>query len=399
MIAPTRLGVLLVAACTVAEVGGCVSERHPLANNGGAVEFLLDDAPLFAADMLDTSGAPVLPRQVPFEKPVKLYLTQDGSPDRGAYVDLRVEPPNALELFSVDQSCEKLQGTFRCTAGGDGFANLAIRSTSTVSGDAKLMVIGRESAQASVTILPAGLPDGATSFQLAIEGASSSRVQARYDKLACELTAAPDTPFDKWPTGAIRVRTARVLASAPPSSPGLLEHAPVLIETLAPEASVSLDPTCPSPHERRLRVQLDALGRSPEVFLCFSDLGGEAIEFVAQSGANKRDERQVRVDPEPRLLRVETTVDPLEPTSSLGQLAIQLSAYDADLNRIALEVELQSTDSAVLKPDKSNVKLLDGEDVDVFVTTGLPGTASLVAKPLLFEMPACESALITVAEP
>jgi hypothetical protein len=389
-----------VAAFTFLSLaGGCVSERHPLANAGGSVEFQLDDGPIFAADRIDSSGAPVLPRQAPFEKPVKVYLTQDGSPDRGAYVDLRVEPPNALELVTVDGSCESLQGTFRCTAGSDGFANLLVRSSSTVSGTAKLSVIGRDNANTFVTILPAGLPDSATGFQLAIEGASSSRVRARFDKLACELTAEPDMPFDKWPAGSVRVRSARILASAPPSTPGILEHAPVLIETLHPEAFISLDPTCPSPHDSRLRVQLDALGRSPEFYLCFSDLGGESIEFVAQSGANKRDERAVAVDPEPRLLRIETTIDALEAGSTQGQLAVQLSAYDADLNRIGLEVEVASSDTAVLKPEKSNVKLLDGEDVDVFVATGLAGTATLVAKPLLFETPACESAPITVVEP
>lgn len=390
--------VLLLLALAASTASACVSETHPLADSGGVIEFQLDDGPLFAADLVDELGAPVLPRQSPFDKRVKLYLTQDGAPDRGAYVDLRVEPPTALEFVSLDSTCEQLSGAFRCTAGADGFASFLVESRSTFSGTARLSVVGRGNADALVTILPAGLPDSATSFQLAIEGASSSRVRARYDKLACELAATPDKPFDKWPEGSIRVRSARVLASAPPGSPGILEHAPVTIETLDPEAFVSLDATCPAPHDSRIRVLLDELGRSPEFFLCFSDLGGDGIEFVAQSGANKRDERQIAVDPEPRLLRIETTVEPLFAGSTAGQLALQLSAYDADLNRVPLEVELSSTDSAVLKPEKLNVKLDAGEDVDVFVATGQPGEAELIVSPLLFDEPTCSSDAISVVE-
>lgn len=384
----------------------CLEPRHPLASEG-VVEFRFDRAPLFAADRLDADGEPVLPRQAPFEKRVQLYLTEAGAADRGAYVDVAVDPPEALTLVQAvaadgsgpDGSCEVLPGTFRCTAGADGFASFVVRSVSDVSGTAELRLVGR-SERASIAVLPAGLPPGSSSLELTIEGASESRVHARYDKLACSLAASPDTPFDKWPSGSIRVRTARVVASPPLGNPSTIEHAPVFVETLHPEAFVSLDPTCPPPHDSRVRVQLDALGRSPDVHVCFSDLGGDAVTLRAASGPDRETARTLAVDPEPRLLRVETLAEKLPSDESSPLLALQLSAYDAELNRVGLEVELSSSDPTVLKTEKANLKLLGKDqgdaDVDAYVFTGAPGSAYVTVRPLLFTTPSCDSFAISV---
>ncbi|MBM4374847.1 MAG: hypothetical protein FJ095_07165 [Deltaproteobacteria bacterium] len=390
----------------VALAASCVEPRHPLASDGSA-DFRLDRLPLFAVDQVDEEGAPATPRQAPFEKRVQLYLTQAGSPDRGGYVDVAVDPPQLLELAQAeaadgagpDGSCVALPGTFRCTAGADGFASFVVRSVSDQSGLAELRLVGR-SEKATVEVLPAGLPPGSSGLELSIEGTSDARVHARFDKLACSLAASPDTPFDKWPTGAIRVRTARVIASPPLANPGTIEHAPVFVETLHPEAFVSLDPSCAPPHTSRVRVVLDALGRSPDIHVCFSDLGGDVVTLRAASGLNRETTRTLKVDAEPRLLRVETLVDTLPGGSKSPLLALQLSAYDADLNRVPLEVELSSSDKAVLAPEMANLKLLGkaqgDEDVDAYVTTGVAGEATITVRPLLFTTPSCDSRALEV---
>lgn len=382
-------------------LGGCVTPRHPLATDG-ALDITIDGGLLFAVDLLDADGHALLPRQEPFEKHVKLYFTQDGSADRGAYVDLQVSPPEALALVSIDDTCERLTGTVRCTAGLDGFANLVVRSESTFYGVATLGVLGRRADEKQLIIQAPGLPPNTTNFDILIEGASSNRVTPAYDGVACTLSAAPGMPFDKWPPGSIRSRKAELRASAPQSSLASLAGAPVLVETVHPEAFVSLDPLCPAPHERRLRLQFDAIGRSGGFHFCFSDLGGDNIQLTATSG-EQTTHVTLDVDAEPRLLRIETIPAVLPAfAGQLQHLALKVAAYDADLKRVGLEVAVQSSDKTVLLPAATSLKLLGksqgDEDVPVFVTTGLPGTAFLTVSPLLFESPACESHSIVVEE-
>jgi hypothetical protein len=107
-----------------------------------------------------------------------------------------------------------------------------------------------------------------------IQNVEGLRIPARFTALACTLEPVPEKAFDAWPAGRIRVREAEVRASPPAAAPGVVEHAPVIVQTLHPEAFVTLDPECRPPHAGRLRVQLDAVGVSPRFYLCFSDLGG-----------------------------------------------------------------------------------------------------------------------------
>lgn len=381
--------------------GACVTPRHPLATDG-ALDMTLDGGLLFAVDLLDAEGHPLLPRQEPHEKRVKLYFTQDGSADRGAFVDLTVSPPQALELVSVDGTCEVLPGTFRCTAGIDGFASLIVRSESTYSGPATLGVLGRRADEKQIDIEPPGLPPNTTNFDILIEGASANRITASYDGLACSLEASPGMPFDKWPAGSIRSRKAEIRASAPQSSSASLGNAPVIVETVHPEAFVSFDAACAPPHDRRLRVQLNALGRSPEFYFCVSDLGGDNIQLTATSGARSTNVT-LNVDAEPRLLRIETVPSVLPAlTGDEQHLTLKISAYDADLERVGLEVAISSSDKTVILPLTTSLKLLGknqgNEDATVFVTTGNPGNAVLTVRPLLFEMPSCDSDSILVEE-
>ncbi len=390
-----------VAVALAAFVGpsGCVTESHPLATDGG-LDFLADDAPIFAADVLDPTGAPVLPRQAPFEKRVQLYLTVGAAPDRGAFVDLNVDPPNALVLAPTeDATCEALAGAFRCTAGADGFASFVVQSDSDASGNAVVRVVGRNEEQ-PITIRPAGLPEGSSDFSLLVEGVEGNRVPARYNRLECTLAPVPDGTFDKWPEGVIRVREARVRATPPTVSPASLQHAPVVVESLHTEAFVSLDASCSGAHASRLRVQLDASGESPPFYFCFSDLGG-SVPFAFASGDTKGDAVALSVDPEPRLLRVVTTdatifVNPFQPAKVL-----EVAAYDSDLNQLALKVDVASSEPEILSVVDATVKLPGKDEGDlplsVFVLAAAEGEATLSISPSLYSTPSCSSVPIVVA--
>ncbi|MSP26766.1 MAG: hypothetical protein EXR75_16810 [Myxococcales bacterium] len=375
-----------------------MTDTHPLASDG-ALKFLADDAALFAADILNGAGVPVTPRQLPFEKSIGLYLSVGAAPDRGAYVDLIVEPPGAVRLLASDDgTCVALPGAFRCTAGADGFASFFARSESGYSGTLAIQVVGRTEEQ-PLTIRPAGIPDGTSDFVLLVSGIAGNRVPAKYNRLECTLAPMPDQSFDKWPAGAIRVREAQIRATPPTFSPASLEHAPVLIESLHPEAFVSLEPDCLPPHASRLRVQLDAVGQSPPFFFCFSDLGGN-VPVAYASGDTKGDSLTLSVDPEPRLLRVVTA----DATLSLDPLVLvkvlELSAFDSDLNQLALKVDVTSSDPEVFSLVDATVKLPGADEGDVplsvFGRALAAGKVTLSVSPALYITPSCASLPIVV---
>ncbi|MCA9622671.1 MAG: hypothetical protein KC731_26810 [Myxococcales bacterium] len=378
--------------------GACVASNHPLAPSG-AVAFQLDQQPIFAADLLDEAGTPIGPRQAPFEKLVTLHMTQAGAPDHGGYVDVELSPPEVLELVPAGDTCERQEGIFRCTAADDGFARFTVRSISDWSGNAELTLVGRNES-ATVEVHPAGLPDDATNFSLIIEGGDNSSIRARYNSLSCSLAPMPDTPFPKWPEGAIRVREAEIRVTPPAGSPGVVEHAPVIVQSFSPEAFVTLDATCAEPRTSRLRVQLDALGRSPKFYFCFSDVGGSNISLGFTSGVKQGDPRIVQVEPEPRLLRVVTLDDTVDTLGGFVPV-VELSAFDAELNKLPLTVDLRSSDTSVLALSEATAVLPGvGEDARVIAVAPVAaGTATIAVTPELYDQPECISAPITVVEP
>jgi len=376
---------------------GCIPDSHPLPGNGSAL-FLLDDKPIYAADMLDDNGLPVLPRQLPYEKDIQLFLTSANAPDYGAYVDVLVSPPQSLDLLATDDTCEQLPGAFRCTAAEDGYTNFMIRSESDWSGTAQLSLVGRQTNEtASLTINPAGLPATASNFELIIEGIEGSRIPASYTPLACALEAGEDqTPFDKWPEGDIRVRRAEVRATAPTDTPSIIKNAPVIIQTLHAEAFVTLDELCRPPHDSRIRLQFDAQGLSPSFFFCFSDLGG-SLSLSATSW-QKSTQVNLSVALEPRLLRVVTTDASLE----MGQFQVEVgtvSAFLSPIEQVSMTVDVRSSDPTVLQVDTAYLTLpLSGQE-PIRVTPLKPGTATIEVTPQLFSSPQCDSDEITVIEP
>ncbi len=388
----------------VVALGGCVSDRHPLATDG-VCDVIADSAPIYAADTLDANGVPVGPRQAPFDKTIQLHMTQGNSPDRGAFVDLQINPPQALSLNIVDDTCEQLPGTFRCTAGKDGFATFLVRSEGDYAGDATIEVIGRQAANKPLKVTPAGLPEGTTNFQMQIEGITGNRVRAKYDKLACKLDASPDQPFDKWPVGKTRMRRAQIRATPPPTAPATIENAPVIVESLSAEVFVTKDSTCAPPRNNRLPLRLDKVGRSEEFFFCFSDVGGQQVQLTAtSSGQQAQPQNVLQVDPEPRLLRVITVTPPSVPVDKITQVpALKLSAYDSDLNRVGFDVDVTTSDKSVLQLTNPGAKLLGKDqgdtDADFNVLAIGPGSAKLIVRPALYATPACESEPITVEAP
>jgi len=380
----------------------CVADNHPLPT-GGSVEFLLDAAPLYARFNDD------LPRQKPFEKRVQLRLITAGAPDRGAYVDLQVDPPNALVLVTDpdegdNTTCEQLPGVFRCTAEEDGIATLIVRSDTDWSGTARLNVVGRNE-EGMVVVNPAGLPNEASNYTLIIQGLEGQRVNADYDKLACSRT--PESNPSKWT--APRVREARLSVTPPPSNRNVVVNAPAIVQSLSSEVFVTRNEDCSGERTNSLVVQfgLDDPGNDPEspdagttgtFYFCFSDQGDDNVRFAYSSGAKEGTTESIRVAPEPVLLRVETTQATLQADAVSPVSVVNIAAFDFENSRVPMTVDIRSSNLDVLRPTVSSAVLPDQGEVDqqIFVTLDQPGTATIDVFPELKTAPKCSSEPITV---
>jgi hypothetical protein len=386
--------------------GACIQKGFPLSSSG-SVDVSVDvSGPLYAAGALDMDGNPVTPRQSPYETGVTLYMTENGQPAYGAYVDVRVSPPDALTLESDPKekspTCTANGGAFRCMATSAGYARFVATSAGVWSGTAKLQIDwgGNQPKEQPVTILPAGLPQDATDFQMVVGGVGGSdHVLATYTSLQCTSGPVPDDLGSKWPAGKIRARQAYVIATAPPASPTVLTNAPVVVESHSAEAAIALKPDCVDRHPR-LRMLMNASGQTDPFYLCFSDDGGN-ITFAVNSGQKVIDPPpQITVEPEPRLLRVRAVVDQVY-VSTLPLDVFEVSAYNSDRQRIAIDVDVHVDDPTVLSISQASVTLAD-ESSPASVVQGLPlmpGTVSLHASPRLLDMPDCASPPVTVTNP
>ncbi|WP_437995782.1 hypothetical protein WMF26_31780 [Sorangium sp. So ce185] len=401
-----RAPLLAAGAFALALSAACIERGYPLAGSG-QVELRADVAgPLFAADTLDAAGRPVPPRQSPWRTEVSLKLTEANEPAYGAYVEVRVAPSEALALRPAGgaeddgASCGVKDGAFRCTAGTQGYARFTAASEGDWSGEARVVVAWADrTEELPITVLPAGLPEDATNFALIAGGlGDSDRVLATYVPLTCTIGPLPDDLGATWRPGAIRSREARVRASPPQNAPGVVEHAPVIVESLHSEAALSLDPQC---RERttRLRVLLGATGESPPFTLCFSDLGG-AVTLAVSSGQKALEPNpSLTVDPEPRLLRVRALRSAVT-AGTPGDL-FEVSAYNAERVRIAVPVDLTVGDDQVIALGEASVTLR-GEDSEATIIQGVavgPGTTALRVTPRLLASPECSSEPITVVAP
>lgn len=412
--APVLAGFGWLLAGTAGAVSGCVSDGHPLGNDGSVSMRVSVEGALFATDALDTAGQPTGPRQTPYQTDVLLRIKEDTELAHGAFVEVRVEPGEALALGpaldtgaegglhedGTEPTCDLVDGAFRCRANTEGAARFSLTSRGDWSGDAKVIVSwAGTSIEEIVTVRPAGLPPEATNFLL-LGIADDEVVKPTFLALACSADALPSDLGDKWPAGRIRAREVYVRASAPADNPAVVENAPVVIESTSSEGALSLLEDC-SERSTRLRVTLDATGQSPRFFACFSDLGGQ-VGLSVQSGAEAiTPSPSVRVVPEPRLLRVrvldgKSTI----PTSGSPESLFEVSAYDVALNALELDVDLAIT------PPQTDVLLLDEASATlspegtqpavVRATPNAPGTAQLVVSPRLLAEPKCASDPVTV---
>jgi hypothetical protein len=179
----------------------------------------------------------------------------------------------------------------------------------------------------------------------------------------------------------------------------VIEHAPVIVESLYSEAMLTLDPTCAT-RDTRLRVQLDGVGQSQTFYVCFSDIGGAEVKVVYRSGELISEDtfsQNLQVDPEPRLLRVvrlfQNVLVDLQPTP-----VAEVTAYDANLNLVRMQVDVVSSDIAVLAPTKPTVQLSDNPDdlTNVLAYAVAAGSAVLKVTPRLLISPLCQTDPIEV---
>lgn len=394
------------ALCLAGLASGCFERGYPLGSSGN-VDIRLDTAgALFAADLLGADGKGQEPRQRPFATGVTLTLTEGSEAANGGFVDVRVEPPEALSLTadpeedSAEPTCKEKEGKFRCIATPEGIARFLLTSEGTWSGEATLVVSWADQRkEQGVDVLPAGLPPTATNFEMiASDLADTSRVLPTYDALACTtIDSLPGDLGSKWRPGSIRAREAFVRATAPATQPGVVENAPVVIESLSSEGALSLAADCADEDRvTRIRLLLGPTGESPPFYVCFSDIGGQ-VELAVTSGLLVVSPSPTfDVDPEPRVLRVAALAEAVVEGESVE--LFEITAFDTDLQRIAMDVDLQSSDASVMQLLQAS-DTLTGEGIQptrLLVTPVGLGTATLHVRPRLFSEPDCESIPITV---
>lgn len=401
------VAVSLLALPTLA-ASSCIEAGYPLATSG-TVDVRVDvNHPLFAADSIDEKGQAILPRQQPFETGVTLSLAETNAPAFGGYVTVRVEPRQALALRSDEAegdspTCVERDGNFRCTGSRDGLARFVMSSQGNWSGTASLIITWADRIEDKpIEVLPAGLPSTATNFSMIVTGLNESfngkRLLATYLALDCSIGPFPEDLGSKWRENGIRTREAQVRATAPLSSPGVVENAPVIIEALSSEALLSTKKDCLD-RTTRLRVLLGQTGESDKFFLCFSDIGGPA-SFAVTSGEKfiEAESTTIQVDAEPRLLRVRTLQSVVEAYVP-GDL-FEVSAFDVNRVGIEMPVDLSVDDDQIIALSKSTVTL-DGEPNPATAISGTPkaaGSVRLSVTPRLLAMPKCISEPVTVIE-
>lgn len=389
--------------------GGCIERGYPL-GSGGNVDIRLDTAgALFAADAVDENGKGLEPRQKPYQTGVKMTMTEGSQAASGGFVDVHVEPEKALVLAadpdegSKDPTCKEKDGKFRCTATAEGIARFTLTAEADWSGEATIVVTWADQRkEVPIDVLPAGLPSSATDFELVASGLTNSdRVLPTYTALACTtIDSLPSDLGSKWRPGNIRSREAFVRASAPTTQPGIVMNAPVIVQSKSPEAALALSPKCEDvDRATRLRVLLDSNGESPPFYLCFSDIGGDA-EFEVTSGSlSVTPNPTLHIEAEPRVLRVAA----IAPSVAIGEVGslFEVTAFNTDLQRIAMDIDLESSDPEVLKLVAASATLAaEGADpTEIIVSPLTLGKAALHVRPRLFKQPDCASIDITVTEP
>ena len=147
-------------------------------------------------------------------------------------------------------------------ATAEGLARFRLTSVSDWSGPATIDVTWADTGHitSEVTVNPPGLPIEATNFDL-ILGNPTNKILAKFTGLECTLGPIDNVPAEKWRPGRFARRRARP-GDASVQRAGVVENAPVLIESLDTEAALSLTEDC-SERESRLSLLLRATASRP----------------------------------------------------------------------------------------------------------------------------------------
>jgi len=389
----------------------CVEPVHPLDRDGSVSIWADVEGPIYAVRM-DENG-PVEARQIPFGKDFTVFMSEDGQPAHGAYVDLRVQPSPALALLETDGSCVHTSGAFRCTASEKGYASFRVESVSDWSSEepAKLLVswADRSDDSTEVVVKPPGLPSNSVSFELIAFAAPSQgggyRLPATYDQLECTLEPTTEPGLGTAWTNPPRLVQLLVRAQGPLDSPSVVENAPVRLMTNSLDARLALDEEhCSEMSPSSLDFVLDAAGEGPPVFLCFSNVGGE-VTVIASSGelvgidaGSAARVRTFTIDPEPMLVRI--VVSPQSGEIAVGEtVQFEVTAYGYDRAPVSMNVDLTSSKPDILELfSRSAVLSADGRSV-IQGRGKAVGDAELEVRPELLAGPSCNSDPIRVREP
>ena len=394
------------AAAVAAGAGSCIEKGYPLAKNGTVLIQKDVASALYATNNLGAEGAPEGARQSPFFTRVTLTINEGSEAAYGAYVFVRIDPPQALVLVpDPDEkdtpTCENIEGAFRCTADESGHAKFIARSESDWSGNSTVRVTWSDTgiATAPIPINPPGLPSDASNFELVL-GTPTSHINAEFTGLECTLAPVDTQPDEKWRPGKIRAIEAYARATPPSNVPSVVENAPVLVETLSSEVGLSLVDDCAS-RESRLPLLLGPDGESPRFYVCFSDIGGEGLKLALSSGQQSGDDAPpdvvLDVDPEPRLLRVSTIVTTPIIAGDVSQPLYQIDAYDANRDPITMAIDLSFDNPGIIELDDGVSVTVSGPNGILVDGSGLaPGTATLHVTPRLLASPDCAAAEVIV---
>jgi hypothetical protein len=388
---------LALAAATAISATGCGGGTHPLDGDGTVEIFTDTTGPLFAR----RSEEYLTGRQKPYEMNLTLYMSRNGKPEHGAYVDVRVNPGPALSLHETDGTCKPTDGAFRCTGNGEGYAHFLVRSDSDWAGTARVVVLWANNTEPlDVRIKPAGLPEGSADFELLAEGTNgteAARIRPSYP--FADLCSLDNTEPQQWPGKDLPIRKAklRVRALAPLELPGVLENAPVVLASDSTEAEFSTSEDCTN-RKTRLVVQLNATGESPPSWVCFSNVGG-SIAVGARSGeVTSGPARAFIVDPEPRLIKIDPLVQsvPVGTETNLWQVLVYGAVSEEP---IALAVSVKSIGvSATLRQSSAMTSADRNAPTAVNLTVWQPGLARVRIAPEFRPDKGCDSDPIPALE-
>jgi hypothetical protein len=411
------LGVVGIALTAVLGPA-CMSTSHPLDQDGTVTISSDVTGPLFSPPQ-----STITVRQR-YSADITLIMTEGGQPADRAFVEVTVNPDGLLTLFPADgdDSCATVDGIFRCTSTHEGLANFRIEADGAPSSagvtrpsqqgpqvaDVTINWSGSGKASLPVTVLPPGLPSDVHSLTLSVGGAGGAQhLGPTYHALKC-LTAlmSPLAGGNVWPPNP-RALPVVVQSEVPPDDPTVVTNAPVMLQSMSPEAAFSATQDC-SNRSQDMTLTLDDAGQAT-AWACFSDLGGSLegmnahqIALSVASGeaqVGTTGTVSIAVDPEPLALSV-IALDSLLPTPAMYPMPtplFQLAAYDILGQPATMDVQISLTGTSVSLLGQATYTVGGAMPSVVDVTATTAGTIQAHVWAPLAPSIMCPSSTVTVS--